>query len=99
MTDDEEDLLMMTSSCHSKRKIFCKQHDKELTQNIPSLNKITWSALNQRTTPDMPSVSRRKHKQTSNTRDNLLYYPFASNETNKTTVKLMWLLTQNNLLL
>ena len=47
----------------------------------------------------MPSVSRRKHKQTSNTRDNLLYYPFASNETNKTTVKLMWLLTQNNLLL
>ena len=35
----------------------------------------------------MPNVSRRRHRQTSNTRNNLLYYPFASNKTNKTSVK------------
>ena len=28
-----------------------------------------------------------QHKQTSNTKSNSLYYPFASNKTNKTTVK------------
>ena len=45
------------------------------------------SILNQRTTPFLPNAFRRRHKQTSNTKSNLLYYPFASNETNKTTVK------------
>ena len=48
---------------------------------------MTKSVLNQRTTPFLPNAFRRRHKQTSNTKSNLLYYPFASNKTNKTTIK------------
>ena len=48
---------------------------------------MTKLVLNQITTPLLPNVSRRRQEQTNNTRKNLLYYPFASNKTNKTTVK------------
>ena len=71
----------MISSCHSKQKIFGKQHDKQLTQNIQSSNKIKKLVLDQRTTPHMPNVSRCRHRQTSNTRNN------CKKQTNKTTEK------------
>ena len=45
------------------------------------------SVLNQKTTPFLSNVFRRRHKQTSNTKSNLLYYLFASNKTNETAVK------------
>ena len=48
---------------------------------------MTKSVLNQRTTPFLPNAFRRRHKETSNTKGNLPYYLFASNKTNKTTVK------------
>ena len=47
------------------------------------------SVLNHGTTPFLLKTFRRRQKQTSNTKNDLLYYAFASNKTNRAIVEPM----------